>query len=192
MIAKRLLLLGPPGAGKGTQAVNLVKLLGVPQVSTGEMLRSAVDAGTALGLSAKAQMDSGELVSDEVVIGIAQDRLLENDAKGGFVLDGFPRTVVQAEALDKLLGENGVSLELCVSLAVEEEELVARLLKRAEIEGRSDDNEESIRTRMNEYRAKTEPLIRYYEKRGALREVDGRGPVHEVASRVKEAIGGGS
>tara|TARA_Y100000590_G_scaffold11114_1_gene13691 strand:- start:2155 stop:2733 length:579 start_codon:yes stop_codon:yes gene_type:complete len=188
--AKRLLLLGPPGAGKGTQAANLIKLLGIPQISTGDMLREAVASGTPLGLSAKAQMDAGQLVSDEIVIGIARDRLLKDDAKRGFILDGFPRTVVQAEALDELLEQSGVSLELCVSLTVDEEELVERLLKRAEIEGRSDDNEETIRTRMSEYRAKTEPLTRYYDKKGTLREVNGLGLVHEVADRVEKAIGG--
>ncbi len=191
MTAKRLLLLGPPGAGKGTQAANLIKLLGIPQISTGDMLREAVASGTPLGLSAKAQMDAGQLVSDEIVIGIARDRLLKDDAKRGFILDGFPRTVVQAEALDELLEQSGVSLELCVSLTVDEEELVERLLKRAEIEGRSDDNEETIRTRMSEYRAKTEPLTRYYDKKGTLREVNGLGLVHEVADRVEKAIGGG-
>ena len=191
MTAKRLLLLGPPGAGKGTQAANLIKLLGIPQISTGGMLREAVASETPLGLSAKAQMDAGQLVSDEIVIGIARDRLLKDDAKRGFVLDGFPRTVVQAEALDELLEQGGVSLELCVSLTVDEEELVERLLKRAEIEGRSDDNEETIRTRMSEYRAKTEPLTRYYDKKGTLREVNGLGLVHEVADRVEKAIGGG-
>ncbi len=190
MTAKRLLLLGPPGAGKGTQAANLIKLLGIPQISTGDMLREAVASGTPLGLSAKAQMDAGQLVSDEIVIGIARDRLLKDDAKRGFILDGFPRTVVQAEALDELLEQSGVSLELCVSLTVDEEELVERLLKRAEIEGRSDDNEETIRTRMSEYRAKTEPLTRYYDKKGTLREVNGLGLVHEVADRVEKAIGG--
>lgn len=190
MTAKRLLLLGPPGAGKGTQAANLIKLLGIPQISTGDMLREAVASGTPLGLSAKAQMDAGQLVSDEIVIGIARDRLLKDDAKRGFILDGFPRTVVQAEALDELLEQSGVSLELCVSLTVDEEELVERLLKRAEIEGRSDDNEATIRTRMSEYRAKTEPLTRYYDKKGTLREVNGLGLVHEVADRVEKAIGG--
>ena len=190
MPAKRLLLLGPPGAGKGTQAANLIKLLGIPQISTGDMLREAVASGTPLGLSAKAQMDAGQLVSDEIVIGIARERLLKDDATRGFILDGFPRTVVQAEALDELLEQSGVSLELCVSLTVDEEELVERLLKRAEIEGRSDDNEETIRTRMSEYRAKTEPLTRYYDKKGTLREVNGLGLVHEVADRVEKAIGG--
>ena len=185
-----MILLGPPGAGKGTQAANLIKLLGIPQISTGDMLREAVASGTPLGLSAKAQMDAGQLVSDEIVIGIARDRLLKDDAKRGFILDGFPRTVVQAEALDELLEQSGVSLELCVSLTVDEEELVERLLKRAEIEGRSDDNEETIRTRMSEYRAKTEPLTRYYDKKGTLREVNGLGLVHEVADRVEKAIGG--
>jgi adenylate kinase len=190
MIAKRLLLLGPPGAGKGTQAERLIERLGVPQISTGDMLRAAVAAGTEVGKQAKAQMDAGQLVSDEVVIGVAKERLLQPDARKGFILDGFPRTVAQAEALDALLEELGVKLERCVALVVNEEELVTRLLKRAEIEGRSDDNETSIRTRMQEYRQKTEPLLDYYRKRGVLGEVDGLGSVDEIADRILNAIGG--
>ncbi len=190
MTAKRLLLLGPPGAGKGTQAQRLIDDLGVPQVSTGDMLRAAVAAGTPVGKRAQAQMEAGELVSDEVVIGVAKERLMQPDAAEGFILDGFPRTVAQAEALDGLLEELGVKLERCVALVVDEEELVKRLLKRAEIEGRADDNEVSIRTRMQEYREKTAPLLTYYRERGVLSEVDGLGTVDEIAERIGAAIGG--
>jgi len=188
MSARRLLLLGPPGAGKGTQARRLVLGLGVPQVSTGDMLREAVASGSAVGRQAQAFMDSGRLVPDEVVIGVTEQRLRQPDAAGGFILDGFPRTVGQARALDGLLARLGVKLERCVSLRVDEEELVKRLLRRAEIEGRSDDNEQAIRTRMEEYRRKTEPLVEHYRAAGVLAEVDGMGDVEQVAKRIEEAL----
>jgi len=188
MSARRLLLLGPPGAGKGTQAQRLVERLGVPQVSTGDMLRAAVAAETEVGREAKAYMDAGKLVPDAVVIGVAEERLSQTDAKAGFILDGFPRTVAQAEALDALLPRLGVRLECCLALAVDAERLVARLLRRAEIEGRADDNEATIRERMREYEAKTRPLLDYYRRRGVLREVDGVGTVDEVATRIEAAL----
>jgi adenylate kinase len=188
MTCSRLLLLGPPGAGKGTQARILVEERGLPQIATGDMLRAAVAERTPVGLEAKAFMDAGELVPDAVVIGVAEERLGMDDARGGFILDGFPRTVVQAEALDELLDRLGVKLERCVSLQVDEDDLVARLLKRAQLEGRSDDNEEAIRTRMREYRVKTEPLIDYYRQKGVLSEVSGSGDVEEVAQRIREAV----
>jgi adenylate kinase len=190
MSACRLLLLGPPGAGKGTQALRLVERLGVPQISTGDMLRAAVAAGSEVGRRAKPYMDQGKLAPDEIVVGAAEQRLGLPDAKRGFILDGFPRTAAQAEALDELLRRLGVSLERCVALRVSEEELVKRLLRRAEIEGRTDDNEASIRTRMREYREKTEPLIAHYRKRGVLREVDGVGTEDEVAQRIERALAG--
>ncbi len=189
--ARRLLLLGPPGAGKGTQAQRLVDALGIPQISTGDMLRAAVAAGTAVGREAKRYMEAGELVPDEVVIGVARERLAEEDCADGFILDGFPRTVAQAEALDGILRELGCKLERCVAMAVDEDELVARLLKRAEIEGRADDNEETIRTRMREYHAKTSPLIEYYRQRGVLAEVDGLGSIDDVAVRIEDSLGNG-
>jgi adenylate kinase len=188
MSARRLLLLGPPGAGKGTQAQRLVEKLGIPQISTGDMLRAAVKAGSEVGQRAKAFMDAGKLVPDEVVIGVAEQRLGQPDAKKGFILDGFPRTAAQADALDKLLPKLGVSLERCVSLTVDEEELVQRLLKRAQIEGRADDNEQTVRTRMQVYRESTAPLIAYYRARGVLREIDGEGSVEQVAQRLERAL----
>jgi adenylate kinase len=190
MSARRLLLLGPPGVGKGTQAQRLVERLRIPQISTGEMLRAAVAAGSALGLRARPYMDAGKLAPDEIVIGAAEERLAEPDAKGGFILDGFPRTVAQAEALDGMLPRLGCKLERCVALRVGEDELVKRLLRRAELEGRSDDNELAIRTRMREYREKTAPLIAYYQGSGVLREVDGLGSVDEVARRIERALDG--
>lgn len=189
MSARRLLLLGPPGAGKGTQAQRLSERLRIPQVSTGDMLRAAVAAKSSVGREAKAYMETGQLVPDSVVIGVAQERLSEPDARQGFILDGFPRTVAQAEALDQLLSGLGNALERCVAMAVDVEELVKRLSKRAAIEGRTDDNEEAIRTRMAEYDAKTAPLIDHYRTRGVLVSVDGVGSVDEVAHRIDEAIG---
>jgi adenylate kinase len=183
-----MLLLGPPGAGKGTQALRLVAKFGIPQISTGDMLRGAVAAGTEIGRQAQDYMDRGELVPDAVVIGVAKERLSQNDAESGFVLDGFPRTAAQAEALDTLLERMGTNLERCVALVVDEDSLVTRLLGRAQIEGRSDDSEETIRTRMSVYREQTAPLVDYYRKRGILAEVDGLGSVEEVAKRIEEAL----
>jgi adenylate kinase len=188
MSARRLLLLGPPGAGKGTQAQRLAERLGIPQISTGDMLRAAVAAGSEVGKRAKTFMDAGKLVPDEVVIGVAEQRLGQPDAKKGFILDGFPRTAAQADALDRMLPALGVSLERCVSLRVDGDELVKRLLKRAQIEGRADDNEQTIRTRMQVYEESTAPLIAYYRARGVLREIDGEGSVDEVAKRLEQAL----
>jgi adenylate kinase len=190
MTATRLLLLGPPGAGKGTQAQLLIDDLGIPQISTGEMLRAAVAAGTRVGLDAKGYMDRGELVPDAVVIGVARERLAQDDAKRGFILDGFPRTVAQAQALDGILSELGVKLERCVALTADVEELVKRLLRRAELEGRADDNEETIRTRMRVYEEQTAPLVAYYREHGILAEVDGTGEIEAIAARIREAIEG--
>lgn len=188
MSARRLLLLGPPGAGKGTQSERLVKALAIPQVSTGDMLRAAVKSGSPIGREAQGYMERGELVPDAVVIGVAEQRLGQPDARKGFILDGFPRTAAQAEALDTMLAKLGVTLECCIALQVEGDELVNRLLKRAEIEGRSDDNEETIRNRMRVYREQTQPLIDYYRARGVLREVDGLGSVEAVAERIQGAL----
>jgi len=188
MSARRLLLLGPPGAGKGTQAQRLVASLGIPHISTGDMLRAAVREGTTLGKQAKALMDDGQLVPDALVIGIVEERLAKPDAATGFILDGFPRTTAQAEALDALLARRGERLERCVALEVDDEAIVKRLLKRKELEGRSDDNEGTIRERMREYRTKTEPLVAYYKARSVLRAVDGLGAEDAVARRVTEAL----
>jgi len=189
MTARRILLLGAPGAGKGTQAARLVERLGIPQISTGDMLRAAVAEATPVGLEAKTFMARGDLVPDSVVIGVAEERLSKPDAADGFVLDGFPRTTEQAKALDELLERLGTRLECCVALVVDEDAVVKRLLKRAEIEGRSDDNEATIRNRMKVYRESTEPLVAYYRERGLLAEIDGMGSVDEIADRIEGALG---
>lgn len=188
--AKRVILLGPPGAGKGTQAAALIDIYEIPHVSTGDMLRAAVKAGTPVGRKAKAVMDSGELVSDEIVIGIAEERLSEDDAKRGFLLDGFPRTVAQAEALEALLAKLGVSLDCCLALTVDNEAVVQRLLKRGKLEGRKDDKEDTIRDRLRVYDAETAPLLDFYSSRDRLREVDGMGTIDEVGERIKQALNG--
>ncbi len=188
MSATRILLLGAPGAGKGTQAARLVERLGVPHVSTGDMLRAAVAAETEVGKKAKAVMDAGQLVSDEIVIAIAEERLGEDDARKGFILDGFPRTLAQAEALDAMLGRLSTPLQRCVAITVDTEAVVQRLVKRAEIEGRADDNEETIRERMRVYDAQTAPLLKYYTDAGLLAEVDGMGEVDEVCARIERVL----
>jgi len=188
MTLRRLLLLGPPGAGKGTQAARLARRLGAPQISTGEMLREAVASGGELGRRVKQTMERGELVSDGIAIEVARERLSRPDARLGFVLDGFPRTVAQAEALDAMLGSTGSRLERCLALSVDEEEIVERLSRRARLEGRSDDNEATIRKRVDVYREQTEPLLDYYRRRGVLAVVDGMGSVEEVERGIEEAL----
>jgi adenylate kinase len=192
----RLILLGPPGAGKGTQAVRIVERFGIPQLSTGDMLRAAVAAGSPVGLQAKAIMDRGELVSDDVVVGIIADRLEEPDARQGFILDGFPRTVAQAEAFDAMLAGRGLKLDRVIEFKVDENALVERIVKRAretEARGepvRKDDNPEVFKTRLQAYRAQTAPLSAYYEGRGMLTPIDGMQPVDDVTQELFRAIAG--
>lgn len=188
MSATRIVILGPPGAGKGTQASMLTESLGIPHVSTGEMLRAAVAADTPIGRKAKVVMDSGELVSDQIVIGIAEERLTHVDAKDGFLLDGFPRTLAQAEALDGFLARLGTPLDVSLALTVDREAVVKRLINRAQIEGRADDNEASIRERMRVYDRDTKRLREFYGDRGLLTEVSGMGTVEEVGKRIREAL----
>lgn len=186
----RLILLGPPGAGKGTQAQRLVEKHGIVQLSTGDMLRAAVAAGTPVGLKAKTIMEAGQLVPDEVVVAIIADRINQPDARNGFVLDGFPRTVPQAEALDKLLADRGLKLDAVIELKVDEGILIRRIENRvAEMTARgekvrSDDKPEVLKGRLDAYRAQTAPLAGYYDARGMLKSVDGMAPVNEVTAAL--------
>ena len=187
----RLILLGPPGAGKGTQAQILIDRYGIPQLSTGDILRNAIAAKTRMGLEAKAIMDRGDLVSDEVVNAIISERLDADDCKSGFILDGFPRTIAQAEALAEMLKTKDMTLDAVVEIQADEETLVQRVLDRAKETGiaRADDNEEVIRNRLEVYRELTEPLVAYYGEAGLLKSVDGMLPIEEVSASIKAALG---
>ncbi len=185
----RLLIVGPPGAGKGTQATLIAERIGIPAISTGDMFRAMKTADTPLARQVREIMASGGYVSDEITNRIVADRLAEPDCADGFLLDGYPRTAGQVATLDALLAESGTGLDAVVSLVADTEEVVSRLLKRAEIEGRADDNAETIRVRLRTYAEQTEPLIAIYRDRGLLREVDGLGPVDEVLGRVLSALG---
>lgn len=186
----RLILLGPPGAGKGTQAQRLVSKYSIIQLSTGDMLRAAVAAGTAVGKRAQEIMARGDLVPDDVMVEIIADRLKQADVANGFILDGFPRTVAQAEALDRLLEKLGLKLDAVVEMTVDEEELIARIVNRAKETGgaRADDNAETARRRFAVYLQQTAPVSNYYEKKGMLSKVDGMGSVEEVASAIGAAL----
>jgi adenylate kinase len=182
-----VLLMGPPGSGKGTQATRVAVARGLTKLSTGDMLRAHVGAGTELGQRAKRIMDSGQLVPDDVIVGMVRSELEAAEAVR-FLLDGFPRTSAQAAALDALLADLGAAVTAAVTLEVDDEELVGRMLQRAEQEGRSDDNEATIRTRMAVYHEQTRPLIDYYRGQGKLRRVDGRGSIDEVTARIREVL----
>lgn len=192
----KLILLGPPGAGKGTQASRLMARYGIPQLSTGDMLRAAVKAGTPVGLQAKAVMEAGGLVSDEIVVGIISDRMQEADARNGFILDGFPRTVAQARALDEMLARNGLALDGVIELKVDEAALLSRIEKRAAetvAAGgvvRADDNPEAFRIRLVAYREQTAPVSAYYASKGTLTTVDGMASIDDVTKAITEALGG--
>ncbi|RTZ91118.1 MAG: adenylate kinase [Deltaproteobacteria bacterium] len=212
----KLILLGPPGAGKGTQAVRLVKHFGIPQISTGDILRKAVKDGTELGTLAKRYMDRGDLVPDEVVIGIIRDRLMEPDCEKGYILDGFPRTIAQAEALDEMLDKMGVRIDHVINISVGDEEIIKRLTGRrtcpncgagyhilfdppkedgicdkcgGKLIQRDDDKEETIRARLKVYRQQTEPLIKYYEEKQLIRNIPGEGNMDEIFGEILRALG---
>jgi adenylate kinase len=186
----RLVVLGPPGAGKGTQAVKLAEHFACADVATGDIFRANVAEGTGLGRAAQEYMDRGDLVPDELVIAMVMDRLAESDCDGGFVLDGFPRTVNQAEALDRRLGELAQPLEAALSFDVTEEELLRRLAGRAAALHRADDAEQTIRHRLEVFAVKTRPLIDYYAHRGLLIKVDAIGPIEVVTKRILAALEG--
>ncbi|GAA2744596.1 adenylate kinase [Kitasatospora cinereorecta] len=212
----RIVLVGPPGAGKGTQAHVLAKTLSIPHISTGDLFRANISQGTPLGLEAKAYMDAGRLVPDEVTIGMAKDRMLQSDAAGGFLLDGFPRNLGQAKALDEILAEEGIALDGVLDLEVPEDEVVKRIAGRrlcrndgahvfhvvynpsktdgvcdecgGELYQRSDDTEEAVRVRLEEYHSKTEPIIGYYQEQGLLVTISALGKVDEVTERAVAAL----
>lgn len=211
-----LILLGPPGAGKGTQAKMMIERYGIPQISTGDMLRAALKAGTPLGLEAKKFMEKGELVPDEVVIGLVKERLQEGDCAKGFMLDGFPRTVAQAAALDKELGSMAKSIDAVICIDVPNDELMARLTGRrtckecgagfhlkfdppkvdnvcdkcgGELYQRDDDNETTVSARLNVYQTQTFPLIDYYQEQGKLRKIDGVGEIKTIFERITKVLG---
>ena len=190
----RLVLLGPPGAGKGTQATRIAKRFAVPQLSTGDMLREAVASGSALGARVKDIMERGDLVPDDVVIAVVADRMDHSDAANGFVLDGFPRTVAQAEALDRELAARGIGLDAVLELEVDEDVLLVRIKGRAEEAGkkgqpvRRDDNPEVFKTRLKAYRAQTAPVTEYYRSQGLLHIVDGLQPIDLVTEELAEVL----
>jgi adenylate kinase len=190
----KIVFLGPPGAGKGTQSERLVRKHGLAQLSTGDMLRAAVKAETPIGLRAKAVMEAGELVSDDIVIGIVSDRIEEPDCADGFILDGFPRTVAQAEALDEMLREKGMTLDAVIELKVDQDRLLARIenrVREAEAAGqpvRKDDNPASFKQRLDAYREQTAPVSAYYERTGRLQTVDGMQSIEEVSAAIDRIL----
>jgi adenylate kinase len=193
-VTRRLILLGPPGAGKGTQAERLVKAYGIPQLSTGDMLRAAVAAGTPTGVKAKAVMDAGELVSDAIVNAIVEERISHADCAEGFILDGYPRTLAQADAVGEMLATKNTPLDLVIELVVDDKALVGRIVKRAEEAAakgqpvRKDDNPVVFEERLREYYKKTAPLTGYYYAKGMLRVVDGMAAMDEVTAEINRLI----
>ena len=186
----RLIILGPPGAGKGTQAAKIAAEFGIPAISTGDIFRANIKNETPLGLQVKQVLASGGYVTDDITNAIVRDRLFEDDAEQGFLLDGYPRTAPQVEALDAILAEHDHALDAVLELTVDEEAVVQRLLKRAHVEGREDDTEEVIRERQAIYRRETAPLTEVYSARGLLVQVDGMGTVDEVFERIRGALDG--
>lgn len=189
MTRMNIVLFGPPGAGKGTQSKFLMERYGLEHLSTGDLLRAEIKAETPLGLQAQELMSAGELVPDDVVVGMIRNRLQDDPRSKGFIFDGFPRTLAQAEALDATLVKLGTSITLMLALEVEEEELVTRLLGRGATSGRPDDkSEEVVRRRILEYEEKTAPLKAYYERQGKLRRINGMGSIAEITGRLTAAI----
>jgi adenylate kinase len=183
-----LILLGPPGAGKGTQGAMLGDRMGLTKIATGDLLRAAVKTETDLGIQAKSYMDQGLLVPDDIVLGLIEEVLASPGAQRGIIMDGFPRTVGQAEAVGQSLIERGSKVDCVLSITVPRDELIKRMLGRAEEQGRSDDTQEAIERRLVVYEEETAPLIAHYEEKGILAEVDGVGTVEEIASRIDQAL----
>jgi len=189
-VSGRLLLIGPPGAGKGTQAVRLSRSLGVPAISTGDIFRENVRSETELGTQAKVFMDAGDNVPDSLTNDLVRDRLAQADCGEGFLLDGYPRTTDQVRALDEFLAEHGAAMDLVVELVADPDVVVERLKKRALDQGRSDDDESVVRHRLDVYRQQTAPLIDLYDGRGMLAKIDGIGEIDEVTARINAALAG--
>ena len=185
----RILIMGPPGAGKGTQALGIAEHYAIPAISTGDIFRANITAGTPLGQATSSYIEAGEYVPDSVTSAMVRDRLTDADCAGGFVLDGYPRTLAQVTDLDKILADSGDTLRAVVALEVDRDELIARLVRRAGTEGRTDDSEDVIRRRQDLYSAETSPLLEEYGQRGLLIRVDGRGTAAEVEARVFAALG---
>ena len=189
--AMRLIMMGPPGAGKGTQAKFVAERFGVPAISTGDIFRANLSRGTPLGVEARRYMDAGDYVPDETTNLMLRNRIEESDAAPGFLLDGYPRTLVQVEELDRMINISGHSLDAVVLLTIDQEKVIERLLRRAQVEGRADDNEDVIRRRLDAYAEQTESLIEVYRDRGILIEIDGMGDIAEVTQRIFDALGSG-
>jgi len=185
-----IVLFGPPGSGKGTQSEMIIDRYGLTHLSTGDMLRAELAAETELGLKARSIMEKGELVSDEIIIGMIRNRIMEQPGARGFIFDGFPRTVAQAEALDRLLDELGMGIDVMLGLEVDRQELIKRLLKRGKEQGRSDDNLETIENRIRVYEDQTSPVMGYYHEQGKYRGVNGVGSIAEIFGRLTGIIDG--
>ncbi len=189
MSGKNVVLFGPPGAGKGTQAAKLRDLLAVPHISTGDMFRYNIKNNTALGITAKSFSDKGQLVPDDVTIAMVKDRLSRSDVKNGFLLDGFPRSLPQAQSLDMILSELGIRLDHVVNIAVADDEITKRLLKRAAIEGRADDADPKvIQNRIATYKSQSEPCLAFYRPNGIVRDIQGTGAIDEVFDRIRKVF----
>lgn len=184
----RIVLLGPPGSGKGTQAARLVEHLQIPHISTGALLREAAEQGTELGLKAKAISDKGELVPDDVVLGMLEERLNQDDVKNGFILDGYPRNLAQAESLEIVLDRIDQPADEAILIDIDAEQIVKRIAKRAELEGRADDTEETVRNRLRVYAEQTAPVADFYAERGILTKVLGDGPIEEILQRILSVL----